>query len=116
VRKAQPTSGAPAFEFAVLGGGRFAINGVLGFATVTEILERSKELFDDHPVIKIDFSGVTKADSAGLALLLEWINWAKHYQREVRYFNVPKQVQAIAHISEVEDLLHAGERWTGPVN
>jgi len=103
------------FEFKELGGGRFAVSGALGFGTVKDILAASKKAFADHPVLKIDLSGVTHSDSAGLALLLEWINWAKHYRREIRYFDVPKAILAIARISEVTDLLHAGERWTGPV-
>lgn len=98
------------FEFQALGGGRFSLTGTVGFATVTRILERSKELFDDLPVIKLDLSGVTSGDSAGMALLLEWINWAMAYQREIHYFGIPAQILAIARISEVEDLLQGGER------
>jgi phospholipid transport system transporter-binding protein len=109
------TPSVPHFELTGLGGGRFALSGVLGFATVKEILAASRRLFADHAVLKIDFSAVTHSDSAGLALLLEWINWAKHYRREIRYFNIPQAVLAIARISEVSDLLHAGEHWTGPV-
>jgi len=106
---------AAQFELTELGGGRFALRGVLGFATVKDILAASKRLFADHTVLKIDFSAVTHSDSAGLALLLEWVNWAKHYRREIRYFNIPEAILAIARISEVTDLLHAGEHWTGPV-
>ena len=103
------------FELTGLGGGRFALRGVLGFSTAKDVLAASKQLFAEHAVLKIDLAGVTHSDSAGLALLLEWINWAKHYRREIRYFNIPQAILAIARISEVSDLLHAGERWTGPV-
>lgn len=103
----------PGFEFQALGDGRFSIAGTMGFATVTRILERSKELFDDLPLIKVDLSGVTRGDSAGMALLLEWINWATAYQREIHYVGIPAQILAIARISEVEDLLQGGERRTG---
>jgi phospholipid transport system transporter-binding protein len=106
---------AAQFQLTDLGGGRFALSGALGFATAKAILAASKPLFADHAVLKVDFSAVTHSDSAGLALLLEWINWAKAYRREIRYFNVPPAILAIARISEVSDLLHAGERWTGPV-
>ena len=106
---------APQFSFTEIGGGRFALSGALGFSTAKAILAASKQLFAEHAVLKIEFSGVTHSDTAGLALLLEWINWAKHYRREIRYFNVPQPILAIARISEVSELLHAGERWTGPV-
>jgi phospholipid transport system transporter-binding protein len=101
-----------AFEFESMNGGRFAVRGVFGFSTVSEILERSRKLFDDVPVIKVDFSGVTDADSAGLALLLEWVSWAKSAERELRFFDVPPQIQAVARISEVEEILHAADSLT----
>lgn len=99
-----------------LGGGRFGIQGPLTFETVNLVLQRSKALFADHDTLQIDLAEVTESDSAGLALLLEWVNWARHYVREIRYDNVPARIQAIAKISEVGDLLAAGERWTGPLN
>ena len=103
------------FTLTALGGGRFALRGELGFATAKAILAASKLLFAEHAVLKVDLMGVNHSDSAGLALLLEWINWAKHYRREIRYFNLPEPILAIARISEVSGLLHAGESWTGPV-
>ena len=96
-----------------LGGGRFAIKGELTYATAAMLLEQSKDKFADHAVIKVDMSEVTRSDSAGLALLLEWVNWAKHFVREIRYFNIPRPISAMAEISEVDDMLRAGERWTG---
>src|SRR5262245_46705801 len=97
-------------ELQPLGGGRFALSGELGFTTVTALLERSRALFGGAPVVKIDLSGVRQADSAGLALLLEWINEARRARREIRYFNLPAQLRAIARISEVEEILQAVER------
>jgi phospholipid transport system transporter-binding protein len=104
------------FDFQALGDGRFSISGAMTFGTVTAILECSKELFDDLPVLEVDLSGVSEADSAGLALLLEWINWARAYEREIRYTGIPAQTLAIARISEVEELLHEGERRTSAVD
>jgi phospholipid transport system transporter-binding protein len=102
-------------EFEALGDGKFAMRGDLGFETVTGALEASKDLFEDYPRIEIDLSGISEGDSAGLALLLEWVNWAKFYVREIRFIGIPKQIRAIAEISEVEDMLRVGERWTGPI-
>jgi phospholipid transport system transporter-binding protein len=104
-----------AFEFEPMNGGRFTVRGVFGFATVSEILERSRTLFDGVPVVKVDFSGVTDADSAGLALLLEWVSWAKSAERELRFFDIPPQIQAVARISEVEEILHAADSLTPSV-
>jgi ABC-type transporter Mla MlaB component len=54
-----------------------------------------------------------RSDSAGLALLLEWITWANHTVREIRFLSMPERVLAIARTTEVEQLLKRGERWAG---
>ena len=96
-----------------LGDGRFTIDGPLTFDTVSDALEQSKDLFSEYDRLEVDLGAVTQSDSAGLALLLEWVNWAKYYVREISFRNIPDQLVAIAKICEVEDLLSAGERWTG---
>jgi phospholipid transport system transporter-binding protein len=50
-------------------------------------------------------SAVTHADSAGLALLLEWLRYGKLNNKPVRYQNLPAQLQSLAAISEVDTLL-----------
>ncbi|MDH3915434.1 MAG: STAS domain-containing protein [Chromatiales bacterium] len=100
-------------RFEDLGDGKFALHGKLTFTTATRALEMSKDLFADHARIEVDMTNVEDGDSAGLALLLEWVNWAKNFVREIRYINIPPQIVAIAQISEVDDMLTKGERWTG---
>ena len=95
------------------GDGKFALHGDLTFSTASSALEQSKQLFQDHARIELDMTDVTDGDSAGLAVLLGWVNWAKNYVREIRYINVPGEIVAIAQISEVDDMLTKGERWTG---
>ena len=84
---------------------QFAVRGVLGFDSATELLDQSKELFASANSINIDLSAVTHADSAGLALLLEWLRYGKQHNKTVRYQNLPAQLRSLAAISEVETLL-----------
>jgi len=95
------------------GGGRFQFNGNMTFLTAGKILRESEEMFEDFSRIEVDLSGVTKSDSAGLALLLEWITWANHTVREIRFVGVPAKIDAIARTTEVDHLLKRGERWAG---
>jgi phospholipid transport system transporter-binding protein len=101
------------FELKELGEGHFALNGEMTFETAERILVVSEEPFEQHTRIEIDLAGVTKADSAGLALLLEWITWANHTVREIRFLSMPERILAIARTTEVEQLLKRGERWAG---
>jgi len=93
--------------------GRFTLSGVMTFDTVASILRRGEKLFDKHTRIEVDLSGVTDTDSAGLALLLEWITWANHTVREIRFSGMPPRIDAIARTTEVDHLLKKGERWAG---
>ncbi|MCZ6827496.1 MAG: STAS domain-containing protein [Gammaproteobacteria bacterium] len=95
------------------GGGHFLLRGKMTFRYVGPILRVSMELFHEHPRIEVDLSGVTETDSAGLALLLEWITWANHNVHEIQFLNTPEKIDAIAKTTEVDHLLKRGERWAG---
>lgn len=95
------------------GEGRFSLSGAMTFSTAGKILKDSERPFDKHTQIEVDLSGVTRTDSAGLALLLEWITWANHTVREIRFVGTPEKIDAIARVTEVEGLLSRGERWAG---
>ena len=101
------------FTFEDLGEGRFAVSGDMTFATAEKMLRASEDLFDDHTQIDVDLTEVTDSDSAGLALLLEWVTWANHSVREIRFTGMPEKILAIAKTTEVEPLLSKGERWSG---
>ena len=95
------------------GDGRFTLSGDLTFETAEEILRASEAPFEEHTQLEIDLSQVEESDSAGLALLLEWVTWANHSVREIRFTGIPEKIQAIAQTTEVEGLLARGERWAG---
>lgn len=101
------------FSLKDLGGGSFSLTGDMTFSTAGEILRESELLFEEHTRIEVDLSGVKETDSAGLALLLEWITWANHTVREIRFLETPEKIDAIAKTTEVDDLLKRGERWAG---
>ena len=101
------------FTLQDLGHGRFALSGELTFDTAEKILRAAEGPFEEHTQLEIDLSGVTDSDSAGLALLLEWVTWANHSVREIRFAEIPEKIYAIARTTEVEQLLSRGERWSG---
>lgn len=92
-------------EFADLGGGRFRVCGRLSFETAHQALEASRPLFADHDQLDLDLQGVEAADSAGLALLIEWVSWAHRQHKGLSYRNLPDQLWAVARLGEVESLL-----------
>lgn len=55
----------------------------------------------------MDCSGVSDSDSAGLAVLLDWLANAARLGRSLRFSNLPPGIRAAAKISDVESLVEA---------
>ncbi len=86
--------------------GTLVVTGALTFSTVdAAVYERSRALVGDAHVQVVDLSGVSAADSAGLALLIEWQSVARASGRSLALRSVPVGLRAIADISDVEQLI-----------
>lgn len=91
--------------------GGFRVAGELRFGTVPVLLRQAQDLFGAGAgAIDVDFSGVTRVDSAALALLLEWMRLARRQQREIVFRNLPQPMVAMARVSGLEDLLPRADR------
>ena len=103
-------NGTSRAKFESLGAGRFRISGVLNASTAREVLEQSEARFEQFKDLDVDLGGVGESDSAGLALLIEWLRLARQSQKAIHFANVPAQIEALARISEVEDLIGGAEK------
>lgn len=91
--------------------GRISVRGALTFGTARRACDLGVKLFKRAkkvPSIEVDCGGVTSADSAGLAVLLEWLKWALENERPMAFENLPPAIRAVARISDVEPLLEGG--------
>jgi phospholipid transport system transporter-binding protein len=95
-------------SFEVLEGDRARVIGSLHFQTVSALLVAGVAAIRDGRAAVIDLAGVTTSDSAGLALLIEWLSVAKAANQALRYDNIPSQLHQLARLSEVEELLVPG--------
>lgn len=89
--------------------GRVAVGGELTFATAREARQLGLLVLEGSRAerIVVDCAGVTRADSAGLAVLLDWLAWSRRRSRPLALENLPASLVAIARISEVDELLTA---------
>src|SRR5689334_7512063 len=89
--------------------GRVTIAGELTFATARAArltgLEVLESVRGKAQSIVLDCSLVSRADSAGLAVLLDWLAWSRRKAQPLRLENLPASLLAIARISEVDGLL-----------
>jgi phospholipid transport system transporter-binding protein len=86
---------------------RSRVMGSLEFATVARLLPLGTAAIEGGHAAVIDLGAVTDSDSAGLALLIEWLSVAMEWKRSLRYENMPAQLRQLAGLSEVEELLTA---------
>jgi phospholipid transport system transporter-binding protein len=94
-----------AFRIEPAGDRRLAASGELGFATAAAALPAGLALIGPGKDWTVDLAGITTGDSAGLAVLVEWIAVARARGGALRYAGVPEQILAVARISDLERLL-----------
>jgi phospholipid transport system transporter-binding protein len=96
-----------AFAIERSGPERLVVSGALSFATAAEALKAGLRLIGTAPSCTICLAQVTESDSAGLAVLLEWLAAARTRGARLKYEGLPAQILAVARISDVQDLLTA---------
>jgi phospholipid transport system transporter-binding protein len=89
--------------------GRVVVDGELTFASARDARQLGVLVLEGSSAerIVIDCGGVTRSDSAGLAVLLDWLAWGRRKSRAVSLEKLPASLLAIARISEVDGLLSA---------
>jgi phospholipid transport system transporter-binding protein len=98
------------FRLAAGGSGRLLAEGPLTFATARRARELGLDAIDAAAggALLIDCQGVTVSDSAGLAVLLDWLAAAKAQGGSLRFEHLPQGLAALGRISEVSELLGRG--------
>ncbi len=75
------------------------VSGPLVFDTVPDIYAASKGWFTGSGELVLDLAGVTRVDSAGLALVVEWRRVAQTAGRALRLLNIPAQMRVLARVN-----------------
>ena len=74
---------------------RLCLSGRLDFQSVAELLA-DDPLSLDESELHVDLADISQSNSAGLALLLEWLKKAQQKGLQIKYHNVPEQLLVIA--------------------
>ena len=99
-----------AFRLEGAGEGRLAAHGALTFASAraARVLGLAAVKDGGRGALEIDCQGIASADSAGLAVLIDWLGAARQAGRSLRYRGIPEDVRALARISQIEEFLAQG--------
>jgi phospholipid transport system transporter-binding protein len=85
--------------------GTFVLRGELSFSTVAALLQQSGNMLWQTDQVTLDLEGVTRTDSAGLALLVEWLRIARRKGKTIHFRNIPRQMMAVAEVVGLDRLL-----------
>ena len=76
--------------------------GDLTFFTLNKKTIKSFDFLNTTKKICIDLEKVTAADSAGLALMVEWIKHSKLHRTKLTFRNIPQQLLTLAKLSDFD--------------
>jgi phospholipid transport system transporter-binding protein len=80
----------------------YCVLGAMTFDSVTDLWRQSVDMFFSETVIRIDLAQVTHTDSAGLALLVEWMREASRRGARIELLHLPAQMLALADAANLE--------------
>jgi phospholipid transport system transporter-binding protein len=81
------------------------VAGALTFDTVPALYRDSAAWFAAGGDLIVDLGQVTRADSAGLALLVEWLRRARAGDARLHLANIPEQVLTLIRVNGLQDIL-----------
>jgi phospholipid transport system transporter-binding protein len=97
-------------SFVEVSSGTYRLEAPLTFATVPVLRHAGlSRIAAAHSELSFDLQQVPVSDSAGLALLIDWLAEARKRQRTLRYAHVPEALRTLAQLSDVESLICAAQ-------
>jgi phospholipid transport system transporter-binding protein len=93
-------------SFESVNDGCYRLRGRVTFATVPALWRESEAMFSSSAdSLSVDLDEVVHADSAGLALLIEWLRSAGQAEKSISFEHVPEQLYSIAQIGQLGSIL-----------
>jgi len=88
------------------GNGLFSVDSDLTFQSIDGYASKSFSFLRVGKEVTIDLAKVANADSAGLALMVEWIKYARSQRMQIHFKDIPEQLLALAKLSGLDRSSH----------
>lgn len=82
--------------------GYYTVEGSMTFASIDKKTLKSFKFLKGMDSIRIDLAKVEATDSAGLALMIEWIKLSRLSRIRLSFMNIPEQLLALAKLSGLD--------------
>jgi phospholipid transport system transporter-binding protein len=84
---------------------KLSVEGSITIDNVVSVAARGAALLDRDSLV-IDLTRVTEVDSSAVSLLLEWRRAAARYNRQLRFANLPQNLQSLVRLYGVSELMN----------
>jgi len=88
--------------------GQYYLTGHLNYKNVSSLLQDSIQQFKQNPPVEINFSRLSSANSAVVALLVEWLKFAKKAGHTIQFKSLPEDVDSIIRAAGMSELIQSG--------
>lgn len=98
----------PAAEVKIVNAGAGQVHQLIGdmtFVTVPQLWHQTAAMLGGSEKLIVDLSGVTRTDSAALALLVGWMRQARRARKHIEFQHLPEKLLATARVAGVETIL-----------
>jgi len=81
------------------------VSGELDFSNVMSLYWKSLPQLEAREKLVFDFSQVKTSDSAGLALIIEWIKFATAQNKSIQFNHISSDLMSIAKAAGLDHLI-----------
>lgn len=85
--------------------GKFLLSGELSFFNVMSVYQKSLPHLHQCEELHFDFSGLKTSDSGGLALIVEWMKFAKQFNKPIHFPHLSQDLLSIAKAASLDHLI-----------
>ena len=100
-------------ELESAGEGRLALSGAIDFDSVAAVYRQLGPYLEQGGSLSLDLENVDRFNSAGLALLLQWLEDARRRQVELTFLNLPQAHAELASLYNLSGLFGDGQAIPG---
>jgi phospholipid transport system transporter-binding protein len=102
-------------QFSLDPDGHATVKGELTLDTVSKVFRQGElAASQGQHILDVNLAAVSRVDSSGLALLLEWQSWAHRGGRIMRIRNAPPGLLSLTKLCEASDLMEFEGRLPAP--
>ena len=85
----------------------FQLSGSIVYASVSRLLKEGSSFLESYQETSVSIScnEVSRVDSAGIALLIEWKRWCNNHDKKCQIIGLPMQAQSLVETYRLQKVL-----------